>query len=300
MKTGLPEILQVRSAAACAIRGFFLERNYLEVDTPVCIATPALEQYLVALEADGQYLRTSPELHMKRLLAAGAEAIYQLGPCFRAGEYGRLHRSEFGMLEWYRTGADYRDILHEMQALLPAVAHAVCNVTGRNPAVDLEMGWEVETVSAVYRRWAGWDPVVSFDADRFDQDMVNVIEPEMPRDRCLVLMDYPAEVAALARLKREDPRIAERWELYAGGLELANAFSELTDAAEQRARFQACAAAKAATGEPVYALDEAFLGALAAGLPPCAGVALGFDRLLMAVMGLQDIQDVRAFKEQKG
>ncbi len=295
MKTPDLDTLRLRSSTAAAIRSFFLGRGYLEADTPVRIEAPALERYLVAVEAGGQYLRTSPELHMKRLLAAGAEAIFELGVCFRSGETGHRHRSEFQMLEWYRTGADYMDILLEMQALLPVVAEAVCRATGRAPSVDVEIGWEVETVSAVYRRWAGWDPLERFDGARFDLDMVNVIEPAMPRDRCFVLRDYPVEVAALARRKPGQASVAERWELYAGGLELANAFSELTDAAEQRSRFLQCAAQKAQDGEPVYALDEAFLAALEAGLPPCAGVALGVDRLLMALTATSDIANVRLF-----
>ena len=199
------------------------------------------------------------------------------------------------MLEWYRAGADYMDILLEMQALLPVVAGVVSDATGKPPAIDVEQGWEMETVSAVYRRWAGWDPVETFDGGRFDLDMVNVIEPALPRDRCFVLLDYPVEVAALARRKPGRETVAERWELYGGGLELANAFSELTDAVEQRARFLECAALKAADGEPVYGLDEGFLAALESGLPACAGVALGVDRLLMALTGEEDIANVRLF-----
>jgi len=241
---------------------------------------------------------------MKRLLAEGLAPIFQLGPCFRAGEHGSRHRTEFTMLEWYRIGADYLDILADTEAL---VRHAACALREERLAgwpaggVDVDAPWPQLTVSEAYQRYAGWDPVAAFDADRFDLDMVNLVEPSLPRDSGIVLIDYPAEVAALARRGAADPRVAERWELYLGGLEIANAFSELTDPAEQRRRFETCALERAADGSEVYPLDRAFLAALdEQGLPPCGGIALGVDRLLMTLTGAADIGAVTAFGGESG
>lgn len=289
-------MLHRRSRLLCAIRDFFRTEGFCEVETPVRIPAPALELYIDAIPSGERYLRTSPELHLKRLLAEGISPVFQIGPCFRAGECGQRHRTEFTMLEWYRTGADYMDILADAEAL---VRHAVRTLRelepGFTPAVDVELPWQRLTVSDAYRCHAGWNPVADFDADRFDLDMVNLVEPALPRDRAVVLTDYPVAVAALARRSDADPRTAERWELYLGGLEIANAFSELTDPDEQRRRFEACAQARAAAGAEVYPLDRAFLDTLERGLPPCGGIALGVDRLLMALTGTTSITEVIAF-----
>ncbi len=297
------EILRQRSRLLTAIRGFFLQNGFIEVETPVRLPAPALERYIDAIPAGDWYLRTSPELHMKRLLADGVAPIFQMGPCFRAGEHGTRHRTEFTMLEWYRTGADYLDILADTEALVRQAARALRGKEGAMPSggVDVDAPWLRLTVSEAYQRYAGWDPVAAFDADRFDLDMVNLVEPALPRDRGVVLIDYPAEVAALARRCPADPRVAERWELYLGGLEIANAFSELTDPAEQRQRFETCALERAADGSEVYPLDRAFLAALEEqGLPPCGGIALGVDRLLMVLTGTADIGEVTAFGGEAG
>jgi lysyl-tRNA synthetase class 2 len=150
-------------------------------------------------------------------------------------------------------------------------------------------------VSECFQAHAGWDPVRAYDPERFDLDLVSKVEPALPRDRPVVMRDYPVEAAALARCRGAEPAVAARWELYVGGLELANAFDELTDADEQRRRFLACAEARRAAGKAVYPLDEAFLAALEKGLPACAGVALGVDRLVMLVTGAQEIAEVQAF-----
>ena len=290
-------VIKLRHTAARAVRTFFYERGFCEVDTPVRIPAPAPELHIIAEPAGCQFLRTSPELHMKRMLAAGANAIFQLGPCFRQHEYGNRHRPEFMMLEWYRLNADYRTILADMQALVPLVAEAVARQTGQSPHFRATAPWHMHTIQDIYRERANWDPVTHFDADRFDLDMVNLIEPSLAHDRCTILLDYPAPVAALAHRKVDQPQLAERWELYAGGLELANAFTELTDPHEQRKRFEEALANKSARGEPLAPIDEAFMDALKKGLPACAGVALGFDRLLMALTGAQDIGEVLPFPQ---
>lgn len=289
--------LRLRAVVLQTIRRFFVEREFLEVETPVRLPAPALELHIDALPAPPHYLRTSPELHLKRLLAAGAPRLFELGPCFRAEERGARHLPEFTMLEWYRADADYTVIMADMEALLRQVADAVRGHPAASPpvAVDFHDPWERIPVREAFRRWAGWDPVAAYDADRFDLDLVFKVEPALPRDRPVFLVDYPVEAAALARCRPGTPPVAERWELYAGGLELANAFSELTDAPEQRRRFMACAEERRELGKPVYPLDEPFLAALEAGMPPCAGVALGVDRLIMVLTGADAIDGVRAF-----
>ena len=162
--------------------------------------------------------------------------------------------------------------------------------------IELLPRWERITVADAFQRFAGWDPTAAYDEDRFNEDLVNKVEPRLAKDVPTVLTDYPAEAAALARRKPGNPRVAERWELYIGGLELANAYSELTDPAEQRARFEACAAARRALGKEVYPLDEDFLAALGQ-LPPCGGIALGVDRLVMLLADAASIEDVLAFRE---
>ena len=293
-----PATLQRRSDLLQAIRNFFLDREFVEVETPVRLPAPALESFIDAEPAGDWYLRTSPELHMKRLLVAGMPRIFQMGPCFRHGERGRLHSPEFTMLEWYRAQADYMTILADTEALIRAVAVSVLGSTCfpfGDITLDVGTPWERISVSDAFVRFAGWDPVAHFDADRFDLDLINKVEPALPRDRGVVLIDYPVEVAALARRSDRDPRVAERWELYLGGLELANAFSELTDAEEQRRRFEACAAERAAAGREVYPLDRPFLDALEAGMPPSGGIALGVDRLAMLIANAPTIQDVISF-----
>ncbi len=300
--TGVPtrEFLAVRSRALTAIRGFFIARGFLEIETPVRIPAPAMELHIDAPPAGpGHWLRTSPELHMKRLLAAGCERIFQMGPCFREGERGARHNPEFTMLEWYRAHSGSDEILEDTEALVRHVAQAARGgTTLMGPGggtVDLAPPWQVLTVREAFLTWAGWDPVAAYDPDRFDLDLVNRVEPALPRDRPVVLSDYPAAAAALARLKPGDPAVAERWELYIGGLEIANAYGELTDPQVQRARFYACAEARRALGRDVYPLDEAFLGALEAGLPPSGGIALGVDRLVMLLCGAKAIEEVRPF-----
>ncbi len=290
--------MTVRSRILQAIRRFFTEHGYIEVETPVRIATPALENHIDAEPAGDRFLRTSPELHMKRLLVEGFPRIFQIGPCFRRGEQGRFHTPEYTMLEWYRQGADYESVLTETRALMRAVAteaRGATRVTLAGAEVDLAGPWSVWTVAEAFGRWAGWDPVRDWDADRFDWDLVHKVEPALPRTAPVALKDYPVAAAALARCRGGAAPVAERWELYLGGLELANAFSELTDPREQRRRFEVSARTRARAGREVYALDEDFLAALSRGLPACAGVALGVDRLALALTDGGSLNEVRAF-----
>lgn len=296
---GFKPVLELRALLLAAVRKFFHGRKYLEVETPHLVRTPALELHIDALPAGAGYLRTSPELHMKRLLAAGYGRIFQIGQCFRAGEKGRLHNPEFTMLEWYCGDADYLDILAETEALLKYVARACLGkavLQGNGQAAALGKEWKIFSVGELFEKYAGWNPVADFDERRFEEDLVNRVEPQLPKDFPVVLKDYPAPAAALARLKAADQRVAERWELYLGGIEIANAFSELTDAHEQRQRFEECARQRAKLGKELYKLDEEFLAALAGGLPSAAGVALGLDRLVMLLAGVETLAEVLPFR----
>ena len=295
--------LKIRSRLLQAMREFFCRNGFTEVETPVRLPAPAMETHIDAPPSGRAWLRASPELHMKRLLCAGAERIFQIGPCFRSGECGRRHNPEFTMLEWYRAHADYNGILADTEALLAHVFRAVKGSTEfhyQGQPVNLAAPWPRVTVRAAFRQWAGWDPVSDWDADRFNADMDAKVEPALPRDRPCVLTDYPAAAAALARLKPVDTAVAERWELYIGGLEIANAYSELCDPDLQRARFLTAAAERQALGKEVYPLDEPFLSDLEKGMPPCGGIALGVDRLVMLACDTADIADARLFCQQPG
>ena len=289
--------LALRARAVRAVRAWLDGAGFVEVETPVRVRAPANEPHIRPPASGGAWLRASPELHMKRLLAAGMERIYQIGPCFREGELGDRHSPEFTMLEWYRRGGTWLDLMDDVRAFCAAAARAAAgSETVRFRGADIDLGgeWERIPVREAYRRWAGWDPVETWDAERFDLDMALKVEPALPRDRPLFLVGYPAQAASLARLSPDDPRLAERWEAYVGGMELANAFGELVDPAEQRARFVEAAREKAALGEPVFPLDEPFLAALGS-LPPSAGAALGVDRLAMVLADAPSIAAVRAF-----
>lgn len=291
--------LELRGRLLQAVRDFFRVRDFLEVETPVRIRAPAPELHIEAEPAGDAFLRPSPELHMKRLLAAGYPRLFQLGPCFRKGECGSFHRPEFVMLEWYRANADYLELLADAKSLLESVARAVLGrdvLQRQGRTIELSPMWEVFKVSDLFRVHAGWDPAEAYDDDRFARDLVEKIEPFLPREHPVVLMDYPAGQAALARLKPDNPKVAERWELYVDGVELANAFSELTDPAEQRLRFARAREQRREQGLADYPPDEDFLEALDVGLPPCAGVALGFDRLALLFLGAESLDEVRAFE----
>lgn len=292
-------MLEKRARLYDAIRRFFRERGFLEVETPVRLPANAPETHIDAIPAGTGWLRTSPELAMKRLLAAGHEKLVQLAPCFREGEVGRWHHPEFMLLEWYRAHAGYIEILADTKALLATLAQELCGTTditwqGAPLSLAQEL-WEKRTVSEAFIEHAGWDPAQQFDPDRFDLDLVTRVEPALPTDHPVILIDYPAPLAALARRKPDDPARAERWELYLGGVEIANAYSELTDPTEQRTRFEEANASRQKRGAQPYPLDESFIAALEH-LPPSGGIALGVDRLLMILADADSLDGVLPFR----
>ena len=270
--------LKARAQMMRIVRSFFDGLGFIEVDTPVRIAAPAPEPHIDCPSCGGMFLRASPELQMKKLLASGMERIYQIGPCFRDGEKGSRHNPEFTMLEWYRAGATYMDILEDAKSLLRAVF----------AGTSVEVSTTVETVRGMYARFAGWDPFDGFDQDRFDYDMATKIEPNLPGG-FVFLVDYPPEAASLSRLRGG---VAERWELYHDGLELANCFTELCDGEEQRRRFAEAREERRRIGECDYPVDEEFLDMLPL-VKSAAGVAFGVDRLAMLRCGAASIADVR-------
>ena len=275
------EILKRRADIVRRIRAFFDARGFLEVETPVRIAAPAPECHIDCPPvATGGFLRASPELQMKKLLAQdGIDRIYQMGPCFRDGERGARHNPEFTMLEWYRKGATDRDIAADLMALLDSL----CASATRREITTL-------TVRDAYRKFAGWDPWTDWDADRFDVDMATKIEPAIKAlGGGVFLTGYPPACASLATVA---DGVAARWEFYWDGMELANCFTELCDADEQRRRFAAARAERRTLGEADYPLDEDFFAALPK-IGSAAGVALGVDRLVMVLTGAATIAAAR-------
>lgn len=287
--------LERRARALAAIRSFFEAQGSLEVETPLLLRAPAPERHIVALAVPGAgFLAASPELQMKRLVADGAGPIHQITRSFRGGERGRTHLPEFTIVEWYLPGATYREAMDQTEALVRWVAERLAT-PGSPPRFDPGLPFERCRIPELFERLAGWRPRADAEDERFAFDLVDKIEPALPRDRGVLVYDYPASQASLARLCPSDPAYAERFELYLGGLEVANGFTELADEAEQRARFERERAAIAAQGRPLYPLDERFLAALPR-LGLCAGVALGFDRLLLALTGGDDIGEVTTFR----
>jgi elongation factor P--(R)-beta-lysine ligase len=319
--------LRTRARIIATIRDFFARNDFVEVDTPALQKSPGLEPHLQAFatrlvlpgepEGRGLYLHTSPEFAMKKLLAAGLPRIYQMAHSFRNGEQSALHHPEFTMLEWYRAHATYRDLMTDCENLLRAVAGGEA-FRWRGQVADAGAPWQYLTVADAFQRFCGIDLLATCpdphrpslerlalaargigiaphagDAweDLFFRIFLAAIEPRLGIGAPTVLYDYPISMAALARSEPGDPRLAERFELYVCGLELANAFSELTDVAEQRRRFAADQAKHHERYGEAYPIDEDFLAALAE-MPESAGIALGLDRLVMLATGAERIEDV--------
>jgi len=307
--------LEARARALATLRAFFAERGFLEVETPLIVPSPGLEIHLDAVAAGDGYLITSPEYSMKRLLAGGLEKIFQVCKCFRGNESGPHHAGEFTMIEWYRAFDTIEAIARDTEELV----HAVCGdyaVLG-DRRISLAPPWRRMTVREAMDEWAGvqvagdesaealtaavraagieitdglaWD-------DAFFTAWLARVDPALARlDHAILIVDWPAPLAALARRKDGDPATALRFEAYVGGMELANAFDELVDPDEQAQRFREEQATRRERGRPVYPIDAKLIAALREGMPPSGGIALGFDRLVMLATGATTITDVQAF-----
>ncbi|ACM21131.1 translation elongation factor P-lysine lysyltransferase [Geotalea daltonii FRC-32] len=291
------EALKGRSLIIQKIRQFFNEGGYLEVDTPLRIPAPAPESHIDAVPSGNWFLQTSPELCMKRMLAAGYERIFQICRCWRDGERGKRHLPEFTMLEWYRLESDYRDLMDDCEALvrfLSCAIHKNAGISYLGKTIELEAPWEKITVEEAFLRYTAMSVEEAEEKDLFDELMVNDIEPNLGINRPTFIYDYPAARGALARLKKENGKLAERFELYMGGIELANGFSELNDSQEQRERFAKEGEFRASMGKTAYPLPDRFLDELS-GMGPAAGIALGVDRLVMLLLDVQEIDGVVSF-----
>ena len=317
-RPGAPlENLKKRARILQGIRAFFAEREVMEVETPTLSAAaltePAIDSFATRYIGPGHaeglklYLHTSPEFPMKRLLVAGSGPIYQLCKVFRQGEAGRRHNPEFTMLEWYRPGFDHHRLMDEVEALVALV-------------LGLEGKAQRISYQEAFLQHAGIDPlaapieklrsatdrlgIAGFDAGDerdtwLDLILSHSVEPRLGQDGLCFLTDYPASQAALARLNPDNPRVAERFELYYQGVELANGFHELGDSREQRKRFESELAERAVQGREQPPMDERLLAALDAGFPDCAGVALGVDRLVMLALGAESLEEVIAFSVER-
>jgi lysyl-tRNA synthetase class 2 len=316
-----------RAAVMRAVRVYFQAQDFLEVETPTRVYSPGQEVHIDALPAgNSRYLITSPEYHMKRLVAAGLPRIVQFCRCFRSEEAGPNHQPEFTMVEWYRAGGSMDDLIRDCEAIIEVAARAVGHwpwvpVPANRRAVAAESFLAVDgffdraTVRGLFREHAGFhlrgdettDELrvlaeragcrVGLDAgwdDIFYQVFLDRIESHLGAGRPTVVSDWPLPMAALARRKTADPLTAERFEIYAAGLELANAFGELTDPVEQRARFEQEATLRRQRGGAVYPIDEKLISALRH-MPATCGIALGFDRLVMLVTGASHIREILAF-----
>ncbi len=290
------QTLAMRTKLTQGIRLFFINNYFLEVETPLRIPSPAPEEHIEAIRSEDLFLQTSPELCMKRVLAAGYPRIFQICKCFRAGERGDFHLPEFTMLEWYVAGFDYQQLMDQCEKLTWTVAKdlGVTEISRQKNKINLTPPWERITVAEAFLKYAPLTMDEALGQDTFDEILVDCIEPCLGIGKPTFLYDYPASLAALAKLKDDHPTVSERFELYIGGLEIANGFSELTDATEQRQRFEEALKKRADKKWARYAMPEKFLQSMEI-LTPCAGIALGIDRLVMLMAGANQIDDVVAF-----
>ena len=312
--------LHARGRILAGIRAYFVEQGILEVETPLLVNAPGLEVHIRAVRAGDRWLITSPEFQMKRLLAGGLQSMFTVCKCFRDGESGHRHNVEFTMLEWYRAWADLRDIARDCEQLFVRLAEQICGTTSvpcGDRQIEMAPPWPRVTIGEAFRNYVGFplhgDETATELAEQLRAHGVRVgtatawddlfycafverIEPALATfERPVFVVDWPAPLGALARRQPTNPRVVERFELYVGGIELANAFGELTDPVEQRARFLDQQQQRADRGLQRYAIDERFLAALDEGMPPSGGIALGVDRLVMLLTGAEHIRDVVSF-----
>ena len=300
-------VVRERARIYRQIRAFFNTRGCLEVDTPLLMPTTNTDVNIASIEAThgdrSLYLQTSPEYAMKRLLAAGSGSIFQICHAFRQGETGRLHNPEFSLLEWYRVGYDYRQLMQEIELLITTLSLRQCNFSylSYKHLFRQSLKIDIDEISVEELRGRCESSVPGTDGSELGIDqcldllLAAVIAPSM--QGYLFVYDYPASQAALARISTDDVTVAERFELFHDGIELANGFSELTDASQQRSRFEQDNRKRRDRGLAALEIDERLLGALESGIEDCAGVAMGLDRLLMVLLDLDSIDEVLTFRD---
>jgi len=295
--------LVARARAIAEIRAFFADEEFVEVQTPLRVRAPGVDSNVDAIRSAGGYLITSPELSHKRLLVGGLPRLFELARVLRADEQGALHEPEFTLLEWYRAFSDYEAVLDDTERLVARVARCLRRrpelVTPSGRRIDARPPFPRLTVRDAFRRYAGVKDAADLaasDEDRYFELLVGRVEPRLAAlDRPIFLLDYPLSQAALARPSPRDGSVAERFELYVGGVELSNGYGELTDPIEQARRFRTERQARKKAGRPVYPTDQRFLAALREGMPAASGNALGVDRLVMLATGAKSISEVIAF-----
>lgn len=283
-----------RAAIIQTVRAFFIEGEFLEVETPVRLPCLAPETHIEPIRSADWFLQTSPELCMKRLLAAGHPKIFQICKCFRAQERGKRHLPEFTMLEWYHVDSSYLQLMEDCEQLLRFLMKRLSLQFSSGGLAVVGDPWERVTVADAFSQYASISSDAAVAENIFDEILVEDVEPHLGKRVPTFLYDYPADLGSLARLKRNDPSIAERFELYVDGIELANGFSELTDPIEQRMRFEKEQALCREHGGLPGPMPERFLEELGA-LSSAAGIALGIDRLVMLICGAEKIDDVVSF-----
>jgi len=304
--TATIENLHKRAKLLASIRQFFAERDVLEIETPVLSHASIPTPYIKSIETkSGHYLQTSPEFHMKRLLAAGSGSIYTITKSFRDEEQGRHHNCEFTMLEWYRLGFDHHALMDEMCSLLQTIlkTQAADRISYQDLFIRyLDIDPHSSTVENLQK--AAKDFGIQYEDEFSDKDdwltllMSHIIEPQLGIDKPIFIYDYPASQSALTKIRPDNPPVAERFEVYFQGVELANGFHELTDAQEQQKRFEQDLEKRKQLGLATIPIDTHFINALKAGLPACAGVALGVDRLVMLALGVDSINQVLSFTSE--
>ena len=293
--------MRKRAVIIQALRCFFIDRGYLEVDTPIRLPALAPEAHIEPEPAGDWFLQTSPELCMKRLLAAGNPKLFQICKCFRKGERGRTHLGEFTMLEWYRADSDYHDLMADCEQLFQFIGERLGHgnmLEYKGCRIALPPPWQCLAVSDAFDSYAPLSVEEAIARDLFDEMLVTHIEPQLGRNQPVFLCDYPAVMASLSAISKNNPRVAERFELYVNGLELANGFTELIDPEEQRCRFEQERRIIEGMGRLPGPMPEPFLGALA-DMPPAAGIALGVDRLAMVFTDAARIDEVIPFRPEE-
>ena len=298
------DALWLRAQVLKMVRDFFWERGFLEVETPLLIPANAPEEHInPVITASSWQLQTSPEICMKRLLSAGHRKLFQISRCWRSDERGSRHLPEFTMLEWYRAGCDYQALMADCEELLQSVVQTCrpdrCCFEHKAVTINPFAPWERISVQEAFSRFGNCDVWDCLRKGLYEEILTSVIEPALAGFCApVILLDYPAELAALARVKPDNRTLAERFELYVGGLELANGFSELNDPFEQRRRFEEANGVRSRAGQSVLPLPEPFLDTLGS-MPDSAGIALGIDRLVMLTAGVDAIDDVVAFTPEE-
>jgi lysyl-tRNA synthetase class 2 len=299
--------LAARALAARIVRDYFDDRGFVEVDTPIRVTSPGLDAHVDAVRSEDKWLITSPELAMKRLLVGGLPRIYQFARVNRAREHGPWHEGEFSMLEWYRAFSTMDDVIADTETLVSSIVRALTGgamiTAPSGTTLTVTPPFARITVRDAFRRHAGVGDAVDLaarDADRYFQILVDSVEPALARGaKPIVLTEFPTTQGALARPCPHDGSVCERFEVYLGGIELSNGFGELTDLAEQRRRFESELDRRKRAGAPLHPIDERFLDALAEGMPPSGGNALGFDRLVALALGVNGVAGVMAFPRER-